>query len=163
MADQQALYDGFIVDYYDSSPMVSQRAQDVAFYCAAAEQYGEPVLELGCGTGRVTMAIANAGHRVVGLDISERMLTCAEQKRASLSADLRGRVRLVHGDMTQFDLHEQFRCIVIPFRPFQHLIEVEYQVQCLQCVRKHLAPGGRLIVDFFQTDPERMSKQLARL
>jgi SAM-dependent methyltransferase len=156
MSQRNALYDGFIADYYDSSPMVTQRTQDVAFYCAAAKQSGEPVLELGCGTGRVTLAISQAGYRVVGLDISGKMLHRAEEKRATLIAETRRRVRFVQGDMTQFDLGEQYRCILIPFRPFQHLVEIEQQMRCLQCARKHLARDGRLIVDFFQTDPERM-------
>ena len=156
MSGTKTLYDSFIADYYDSSPMVSQRMQDVAFYCNAARQYGDPVLELGCGTGRITLAIAEAGYRVVGLDISERMLERAVQKRAALPKETRERVHLVQGDMTQFDLQEKFRTIVIPFRPFQHLLETEQQISCLECARKHLARRGHLILDFFQTDPERM-------
>jgi len=156
MNEQQALYDGFIADYYDSSPMVTGRTGDVAFYCSTARQYGDPVLELGCGTGRVTLAIAEAGFRVVGLDISERMLGRAIAKRAAIGREARERVHLVQGDMTGFDLGEKFPTVIIPFRPFQHLLEIEEQLHCLECVRKHLPPEGRLVVDFFQTDPERM-------
>jgi SAM-dependent methyltransferase len=156
MSEKQTLYDGFIADYYDSSPILTARTQDVAFYVNATRKYGDPVLELGCGTGRVTMAIAEAGYRVVGLDISERMLGRAAEKRASLRREAQERVHLVQGDMTRFELGEKFRTIVIPFRPFQHLLEVDEQMDCLECARKHLAPGGHLILDFFQTDPERM-------
>jgi ubiquinone/menaquinone biosynthesis C-methylase UbiE len=156
MSEQKALYDSFIADYYDSSPMVTQRTQDVAFYANAVKKYGDPVLELGCGTGRITLAIAEAGYRIVGLDLSERMLERAVEKRAALRKEARERVHLVQGDMTQFELGEKFRSIVIPFRPFQHLLETEQQMACLNCAKKHLAPEGRLIVDFFQTDPERM-------
>jgi len=156
MSEEKALYDGFIADYYDSSPIVIQRTHDVAFYCNAARKYGDPVLELGCGTGRITLAIAEAGYRVVGLDISEKMLERAVEKRAALRREARERVHLVQGDMTEFDLGEKFRTIVIPFRPFQHLLETEKQMACLNGARTHLSPGGHLIVDFFQTDPERM-------
>jgi SAM-dependent methyltransferase len=156
MSAENTLYDSFIADYYDSSPILVERTQDVAFYRNATEKYGDPVLELGCGTGRVTSAIAEAGYRVVGLDISKRMLERAAEKRAGLATDTRKRIRLVHGDMTQFELGEIFPTIIIPFRPFQHLLETEQQLGCLSCARKHLAPGGRLIVDFFQTDAERM-------
>ncbi len=58
--------------------------------------------------------------------------------------------------MAGFDLGEKFRLIIIPFRPFQHLLEVHEQMNCLECARKHLAPGGRLILDVFQTDAERI-------
>ena len=156
MNERKALYDSFIADYYDSSPMVTQRTQDVVFYCGAARRYGDPVLELGCGTGRITLAIAEAGYRIVGLDISGKMLERAVEKRATVRREARERVHLVQGDMTQFDLGEKFRTVVIPFRPFQHLLETEQQMDCLNCVKKHLASNGRLIMDFFQTDPERM-------
>jgi SAM-dependent methyltransferase len=151
-----ALYDSFIADYYDESPVVKGRLQDVAFYRDAARDFGDPVLELGCGTGRVTMALAQAGKRVTGLDLSERMLERAVKKRAALFTEERERVHLVQGDMARFDLGEQFRLIIIPFRPLQHLLEVKQQMDCLECARKHLAPGGRLILDVFQTDAERI-------
>src|ERR1700694_4871385 len=104
-----ALYDSFIADYYDESPVVRGRLQDVAFYREAAREFGDPVLELGCGTGRVTLALAQAGMRVAGLDLSERMLEHAVKKRAALFTEERERVHLVQGDMAQFDLGEKFR------------------------------------------------------
>lgn len=151
-----ALYDSFIADYYDESPIVKGRIQDVVFYRDAAREFGDPILELGCGTGRITMALAEVGRRITGLDLSERMLERAVKKRAELPVDARARVQLVQGDMARFDLREKFRLVIIPFRPFQHLLEVQQQMDCLDCVRKHLAPGGRLILDVFQTDAERM-------
>jgi len=156
MSEQKALYDSFIAEYYDSSPMVAERKQDVSFYVGVARKYGDPVLELGCGTGRVTLAIAEAGHRVMGLDISEKMLERAIEKRSALRREARERVHLVQGEMTDFALGEKFRTVIIPFRPFQHLLVTEKQMACLRCVREHLAAGGHLILDFFQTDPERM-------
>jgi SAM-dependent methyltransferase len=151
-----ALYDSFIADYYDESPIVKERMQDVIFYRDAAREFSDPILELGCGTGRITMALAAAGKRVTGLDISERMLERAAKKRLALYTEERERVHLVQGDMVKFDLGDKFRLIIIPFRPFQHLREVQEQMNSLECARKHLAPGGRLILDVFQTDAERM-------
>jgi SAM-dependent methyltransferase len=158
------LYDGFIADYYDESPIVRGRTRDVAFYRDAVHEFGDPVLELGCGTGRIALALAEAGHRVTGLDISERMLERCTQKRAALPKETRERVHLTQGDMTRFDLGEKFRLVIIPFRPLQHLLEVEQQMSCLESVRKHLwrdgrrsgEQRGRLILDVFQTDAERM-------
>src|SRR5947207_10848675 len=151
-----ALYDSFIADYYDESPIVKGRLQDVAFYRSAARDFGDPILELGCGTGRITMALAEAGKRITGLDLSGRMLERAVKKRAALRGEARERLHLMQGDMARFDLGEKFRLVIIPFRPFQHLLEVRQQVDCLDCARKHLRPGGRLILDVFQTDAERM-------
>jgi SAM-dependent methyltransferase len=162
----KALYDGFIADYYDESPIMRGRTQDVSFYLEAAREFGDPVLELGCGTGRITLALAEAGHRVTGLDVSERMLERCNRKLVALPKDARERVRLVQGDMTNFELAEKFRVIIIPFRPLQHLLETEEQIACLESARKHLwAEGrrfrsgekkGKLILDVFQTDAERM-------
>ena len=152
----EALYDSFIADYYDESPLVKGRLQDVLFYRDAAREFDDPVLELGCGTGRIAMALAQAGNRITGLDISERMLERAIKKRAALRVEARERIHFVQGDMAHFDLGEKFHLVIIPFRPFQHLLEVRQQMDCLDCVRKHLATGGRLILDVFQTDAERM-------
>src|SRR5271165_182317 len=151
-----ALYDSVIADFYDASPVVHGRTQDVNFYVAAASLSGDSVLELGCGTGRMLVPLAQAGLHVTGLDISQRMLERAAEKRARLDAEQRDHVRLVQGDMTRFDLGEQFPLVIIPFRPFQHLLTIDEQLQCLTCVRRHLAKGGRLILDFFQTDAARM-------
>src|SRR4029077_12470948 len=97
-----ALYDSFIADYYDESPIVRGRLQDATFYRDAARDFGDPILELGCGTGRITMALAEAGKRVTGLDISERMLERAGKKRLALYTEERERVHLVQGDMVKF-------------------------------------------------------------
>ena len=149
------LYDSFIAEYYDYAPPVAGR-RDLEFFLSHAKAQGDPVLELGCGTGRVLLELAKAGHRVTGLDLSERMLARCKEKLAALPPDARRRVTLVQGDMTAFNLGETFRLITIPFRPFQHLLETQQQLSCLHSVARHLAPGGKLIVDFFQTDPRRM-------
>jgi ubiquinone/menaquinone biosynthesis C-methylase UbiE len=151
----ESFYDNSIAEYYDASPIVSSRT-DVAFYVNAVKEFGEPVLELGCGSGRVTLAVAQAGFTITGVDLSPQMLAKAEQKIAGMPEETRARVNLVQGNMTNFDLRAQFRLVMIPFRPFQHLLEVQQQLDCLERVQKHLEPGGRLVLDFFQTDARRM-------
>jgi SAM-dependent methyltransferase len=154
-SENHGLYDSFVAEYYDHHPAVSGR-RDVEFYLGEARKQNGPVLELGCGTGRILLPMARAGLRVTGFDLSARMLERCREKLAAEPAEVRGRVRLVQGDMTAFELGEQFTLVIIPFRPFQHLLEVEQQIGCLRSVVRHVAPGGRLIVDFFQTDPRRI-------
>lgn len=154
----ESLYDNFIAEYYDASPVVNGRG-DVDFYVQAVKEFGEPVLELGCGSGRVTLAVARAGFKISGLDLSPKMLAQAEEKLPPLPAKTRERVSFVQGNMANFELAERFRLAIIPFRPFQHLLDVQQQLACLLCVHKHLQPGGRLVLDFFQTDPRRMYDQ----
>src|SRR5260370_19198358 len=113
-----ALYDSFIADYYDESPVVKGRTQDVAFYRDAAREFGDPVLELGCGTGRITMALAEAGKRITGLDLSERMLERAVKKRGALRVEARERVHLIQGNMAGFGFAGKIRLVIFPLPPF---------------------------------------------
>lgn len=147
--------DAFVAECYDATAIVRERA-DVDFYLDCATRFGDPVLELGCGTGRILLRLAEAGHRVCGLDLSPHMLARCREKLRQLPGEIEHRVRLIPGDMTAFDLDEQFSLIIIPFRPFQHLLATDDQLACLKAAKRHLAPEGRLIFDFFQTDARRM-------
>jgi SAM-dependent methyltransferase len=145
----------FVAEYYDCLPLVQGR-KDIDFYLRFAAVAGDPILELGCGTGRVLLPLAEAGHRVCGLDLSEQMLAQFRRKLESAARDVRDRIRLVQGDMAGFELAERFRLITIPFRPFQHLLTVENQLACLRAAHSHLEPGGKIILDLFHTDPRRL-------
>jgi SAM-dependent methyltransferase len=135
-------------EFYDYVVPYRERP-DVEFYFTEAQKSGGPVLEIGCGTGRILVPIARSGIEVVGLDLSSRMLLLCREKLALEPPDVRCLVELIQGDMRQFDLGRQFPLITIPFRPFQLLVTVEDQLSCLAAVRRHLAPGGRLILDVF--------------
>jgi len=138
----------FIADLYDHVTTYSTRG-DVAFFVDEAKRSGGPVLEIGCGTGRVLIPTARAGIKIVGLDLSEHMLEQCRQSLAKEPDEVRARVRLVHGDMCDFDVGRKFELATIPFRPFQHLETVEDQLACLRSVHRALADGGRLILDLF--------------
>ena len=124
-------------------------AGEIDFYVERARASGGPVLELGCGTGRITWPIARAGIPIVGLDIEQGMLERAEAKRRHEAAAASNHARFVRGDMSNFSLDERFALAIIPFRAFLMLLTVEAQQQTLECVRRHLAPGGKLIIDIF--------------
>jgi ubiquinone/menaquinone biosynthesis C-methylase UbiE len=127
-------------------------AGEIDFYVHRAIESGGPVLELGCGTGRVSWPIARAGVSIVGLDRSQGMLNVAERKRVGETKDASSRVRFVSGDMSDFELGETFSLAIIPFRAFLMLTSPAAQRGALACIRRHLKPGGRLIVDVF--DPK---------
>jgi SAM-dependent methyltransferase len=107
------------------------------------------VLELACGTGRVSWPLAAAGHDVTGLDLNEPMLRIAEAKGRDQAAETRDRIRFVRGDMGAFNLDREFALVFSTFRSFQSLLTVEEQRACLGCARRHLRPGGRLVLNLF--------------
>jgi SAM-dependent methyltransferase len=137
-----------VAEFYDSVPLYRQRP-DVAFYVEAAIKAGGPVLEVGCGTGRVLISTAKAGIEIVGLDASPQMMDILRRRLEDESADVQSRVRLIEGDMRHFALGQKFRLATIPFRPFQHLLTVSDQIACLTTIHDHLEDNGRLVFDIF--------------
>ncbi|MCH7625098.1 MAG: class I SAM-dependent methyltransferase [Chloroflexi bacterium] len=121
---------------------------DIPFYVKEALDSGGDVLELGCGTGRVTIPIAQAGVNIVGLDFSEAMLDIARSKAEGLPGNS-GELSLQLGDMRDFDLGRQFSLIIIPFRGFLSLLSVEDEISTLREIRRHLLPDGRLVFNIF--------------
>lgn len=145
-------------EFYDANGLYRAR-QDTAFFVEEALASGGETLEVGCGTGRVLIPTARAGVRVTGLDASTGMLDVCRENLALETADVRDRVTLVEGDMRGFDLGRQFALATFPFRPFQHLMTVEDQLKCLACVRRHLVPGGRVILDLFNPSMKGMAEE----
>ena len=148
-------YDAW-ADVYDS--IYSYVRDDIPFYVQAARESKGPVLELGCGTGRVTIPIARAGVDVVGLDSSEAMLDVARHK-AGDTATGGGTLTLVPGDMRDFTLKTRFGLVIIPFRGFLSLLTVEDQTAALLNIKRHLAPGGELIFNIFVPDLEMLVQE----
>jgi SAM-dependent methyltransferase len=137
-----------VADLYDY--VVPYRTRpDIDFFVDAAKASGGTVLEVGCGTGRVLIPTARAGVRIVGLDLSSRMLEICQKRLLEESEPVRSRARLMRGDMRNFDAGQTFNLATIPFRPFQHLTSVEDQLACLASIRRHLVDGGLLILDLF--------------
>jgi SAM-dependent methyltransferase len=157
---QSGSYDEYlsIAELYDYVVPYRDRP-DVAFFVEAAKESGGPVLEVGCGTGRVLIPTARAGVEIVGLDLSPHMLEVCRGRLKVEPEEVRSRVRLVQGDMRAFELSRTFRLVTLPFRPFQHLTTVEDQLACLGCIRRHLAEGGRLILDIFNPSLESLARQ----
>jgi len=135
-------------EFYDYIVPYRER-QDVDFFVDLARESGGPVLEVGSGTGRVLIPTARAGLTITGLDVSEAMLGICRRRLAEEAEDVRARVTLVHADMRDFDLGQQFALVTTPFRSFQHVITVEEQLACLAAIRRHLVDGGQFVLDLF--------------
>ena len=125
---------------------------EVPFYVEEARRGGGPVLELGCGTGRILIPVAEAGVEAVGLDLSPAMLAVARKRVDRCPDEIRRRIETVDGDMAEFSLGRRFKLIMIPYRAFLHLLTPEDQRRSLGCIREHLDDDGRLIFNIF--DPK---------
>lgn len=147
-----ALYE-LTARYYDAAYRgAPQISKDIAFYATLATQGGGPVLELGCGTGRVLLTIATHGLACWGVDQSPAMLEQCRRKPGGAA------LSLTCSPMERFDFGSQrFAFIFSAFRAFQHLDTVEQQLACLARVRRHLAPGGTFAFDVFNPSPTRMA------
>ncbi len=141
MADEAEVYDN-MGDFYD---LVYSDDFDSDFYIKEARACGGKVLELGCGTGRITMKLIKAGMEVTGLDISETMLELLEKNAAR--EGLRTKTHL--GDMRDFRIQEKFRLAIFPYRSFLHILTDEDRKKTLGNVYSHLEKGGRIIIHIY--------------
>jgi SAM-dependent methyltransferase len=138
--------------FYD--PDLGDWDADMALYEQFAARCGSPILELGCGTGRVLLPLARQGYRITGIDASAAMLDQARQKLAK--EDLAGSVTLVQQEMRELDLAERFTLALAALNSFAHLHTTAEQLAALARVRRHLEPGGLLILDLFNPDMARL-------
>jgi len=123
---------------------------DAAFYLKQIGQAPKSILELGCGTARVAIPLAEAGHCVIGLDASPVMLEIARHKVESLPDEVQERIQLIESDWSEYDLDQRFDAIVCPFTSFQRNMTTKQQDRWLHCAHRHLIPStGLLILDLF--------------
>lgn len=124
---------------------------DLAFWLQLARRTGGPVLEIGCGTGRVLIPLARAGFSVVGVDVSAAMLAIAREKvRQARIAD---RVELIQTDALTLDLGRRFALALIALNSFGHFAEPGEPERLLDRLRQHLEPGGLLALDLTNPTP----------
>ena len=121
---------------------------DLELWEAMAEEAGGPVLELGCGTGRVALHLARRGYGVIGLDNEPALLAALEDRTEGLP------VRAVAADARDFRLEEEVALALAPMQFLQLLEGAEDRVACLRCVSAHLRPGGRFVAAIIERMPE---------
>ncbi|WP_166242499.1 class I SAM-dependent methyltransferase [Paenibacillus turpanensis] len=142
----QYRYTAYLYDL-DPRPVVKD---DIPFYLERAAHANGEILEIACGTGRVTLPLARAGFPVTGIDLSGEMLAELSRKLQYERQEVQERVNTVEANMASFELGREFAQIIIPFRAFQLLTEEDQQLACLACIRKHLTDDGQLILDVYK-------------
>lgn len=141
-----------IAEYYDAEYAGSKLLQqDVPFFLGQLPRRSQSVLELCVGTGRAAIPIAQAGHRVVGVDYAADLLEIARRKRDAVGLKPR-QLELVHADAAAADLGRRFDWVCIFFNTLLAFATLAELDRVLGTVRRHLRRGGRFWFDLFQPD-----------
>lgn len=128
--------------YYDLVTAAdTSLAGDIAIYAELAGRRAS-ILELGTGTGRVAIGLAERGYDVTGIDIAPTMLRQAEAKQRALPAHVAARLRFVRGDLTALALGRHFDAIFVPYFTLAHLQPATSWRRAFAGIARHLAPGG---------------------
>jgi SAM-dependent methyltransferase len=134
-----------IARVYD--PWSASVTEDVEFYVEEAQASGGPVVELACGTGRISVPVAKAGIRVIGVDASAGMLEVASDFARAEGVEALLDLRL--GDMREPPVEERVPLVLIPFRSLLHMTTDADRLRALAAANELLLPGGRLVFDVF--------------
>jgi len=123
------------------SAYVAQFTEDLPLWRSMASRSGDPILELGCGPGRVLTDLSKSGFQVTGLDNNPEML---QWTRSNLPSHLQEQVNLIEADMRRFNLEQRFPLVIIPCNTFAYFHDQDAH-QVLSCIRKHLTSNGQAI------------------
>jgi SAM-dependent methyltransferase len=133
-------------------------ADDLQFYRDLAAGAGHNIIEIGCGTGRVTLPLARMGRMITGIDASSAMLERCHERLAAEPAAVRQRVRLIHADALALadEAAGPFGLAIIPLNTFAHFVTPADRQAVLARLRGRLVPGGRLVLDLDMQGPRRL-------
>lgn len=129
------------------------QTEDVVFYVKKAHKYGGPILELGCGNGRISLPIARSGIDVVGIDNNATMLEHFREKIQSEPGSIAERVQCTEADYRHLHLDRRFQTVLLPFNALHHCQSHHDVLALLRSVREHLLPNGTFILDCYLPDP----------
>lgn len=132
----------------------AEHDEDVDWYVMHARRADGPVLELGCGTGRLTLPIARSGVAVHGVDRAPRMLRVLEDKLAGEELSVRQRIRLIESDYRTLEPDRTFGAVLWPFNALHHCEGPDDLVATLERIRGWTSPQGRLALDCYLPDVE---------
>ena len=143
-----------VADIYDEDMEPNVSGADVTFYVQRCHSAAGPVLELGCGTGRITLPLVRAGATVVGIDRSLPMIRVLRRKAEErLDRAERKRLHVCCTKMQELGLAGSFARVLCPYSAIRYLTTVQEQHRTLRAAREALAPGGLLLLDVFDPDP----------
>lgn len=149
-----------IAEYYDL--LYGHFDDDWSMWETLTEAVKGPILEVGCGTGRLLLPLAEAGHTLTGIDLSPVALHAAQTKIKA--AGLTQQVSLQPADMRHFDLAtKDFALAFIPLNTFMHCQTLEDQLATLRAIYTHLRPASQLIIDLFYPEPALLAEADGRL
>jgi SAM-dependent methyltransferase len=137
------IYD--LPDLYDDQ--YRHYRDDISFYVLLTTDYGSPVLELGAGTARVSVALAKAGNKVTGIELSEDMVEKGRERIAR--ENLEDFVTLRQGDMRSVQLSQTFSVVIAPFNTLMHAYTLVDQDATMETVKRHLGTGGVFAFDLY--------------
>jgi len=132
-------------------------SEDIAFFAEIVLRRGGPVLDLGCGTGRFSIPLAQGGLEVVGLDISGNMLQAFGRRLQAYGPEIRNRIRLIRADMRRFSLRQKFACAVCSSNTLLLSGDESAVEKTLLRTAEHLQSGGVLVLDVAAIDEEIIS------
>lgn len=135
-----------IARFYDAEHR--DKSDDLAFYERLVSEHGPgPLLEVGCGSGRVLFHLAQRLTDVQGVDSEEAMLARARRRLAHSSAELPGRIELHHADVLQLEPGRRFRYLLLSYNCLMHFHTQDSQLALLRRLRNWLLPEGLLVID----------------
>ena len=137
-------FQGFFAEFYD---MLHEGCEDAKNYVSLLSVYGNRILELGSGTGRIAVPLAKAGFRVTGIECEPDMIALMEKKDYP-----RDRLTVIRADARNFSLGEKFLAILLSCNFLNHFTDAADTVSVLACRKEHLEPGGTVIIDFSVPD-----------
>lgn len=140
----------------------TERTYDVRYYVDLAVMRGGPVLEYGCGNGRITIPMARAGVAVTGVDLSAPMLRDLRMQVGREPPDVAARIDVRRGDMRRLRLERRFPLVICPFNAFLHLYTRADVEAFLARVRGHLTPRGELVFDVSMPEPAELARDPGR-
>ena len=133
-----------VARFYDAENR--DKTDDLALYSQLAAEYGDPIIDIGCGTGRVMFHLAEAGYEIHGIDNEGAMLDRARQRLAEKS-HLQDKLTFYQGDVLQYDIPHRFKLVLVPYNGLMHFHEQDTQIALLCRLRALTDEGGLLVID----------------